>query len=90
MVQLLEKLANAKSVGKQGRVAVFNDLTKRERDVFDQLCRGRSDKEIAKDLRVALSTVRNHVAKIYGKLDVHSRGAVILWARQHGYFAATS
>ncbi len=87
---LLEKLANAKSAGKQGRVGVFNDLTKRERDVFDQLCRGRSDKEIAKDLRLALSTVRNHVAAIYGKLDVHSRGGVILWARQHGYFAATS
>jgi len=87
---LLEKLANAKSAGKQGRVAVFNDLTKRERDVFDQLCKGRSDKEIAKDLRLALSTVRNHVAAIYGKLDVHSRGGGILWARQHGYFATTS
>ena len=87
---LLEKLANAKSVGKQGRVAVFNDLTRRERDVFDQLCQGRSDKEIAKDLRLALGTIRNHVAAIYAKLDVHSRGGVILWARQHGYFATTS
>ncbi len=87
---LLEKLANAKSAGKQGRVAVFNDLTKRERDVFDRLCQGRSDKEIAKDLGLALGTVRNHVAAIYSKLDVHSRGAVILWARQHGYFSTIS
>ena len=86
---LLEKLANAKS-GKRDRLAVLDDLTRRERDVFDGLCEGCSDKEIARSLEVALSTIRNHVAAIYAKLDVHSRGAVILWARERGYFVPTN
>ena len=82
---LLEKLANVKNQNAPGSVAAIDDLTRRERDVFDGLCRGLSDKENARHLGVAVSTVRNHVAAIYEKLDVHSRGAVILWARNHGY-----
>ena len=85
---LLEKLANVKTQNFPNRVAAFDDLTRRERDVFDELCRGRSDKDIARHLGVAVSTVRNHVAAIYDKLGVHSRGAVILWARNHGYLVA--
>ena len=56
--------------------------------MFDALCQGLTDKETARQLGVALSTVRNHVATIYAKLDVHSRGAVVRWARDHGYFFA--
>ncbi len=83
---LIEKLANVKRAGAAGSSAQLADLTRRERDVFDALCQGQADKEIAKTLGVALSTVRNHVATIYAKLDVHNRGALVLWARNHGYF----
>lgn len=83
---LVEKLANVRRPGRTD-TAKLDDLTKREREVFDQLCEGRSDKEIAKALGVALSTVRNHVTTVYAKLDVHSRGAALLWARDHGYVA---
>ena len=61
---------------------------RRERDVFDGLCRGPSDKDIARQRGVAVSTIRNHVAAICEKLEVHSRGVVILWAREHGYLVA--
>ena len=81
---LVEKLANVRRPG-NAAAARLDDLTQREREVFDQLCEGRSDKEIAKVLGVALSTVRNHVATVYAKLDVHSRGAALLWARDRGY-----
>jgi PAS domain S-box-containing protein len=86
---LVEKLANVRRPGR-ATTARLDDLTKREREVFDGLCEGQSDKEIAKTLGVALSTVRNHVATVYAKLDVHSRGAALLWARDHGYLAASS
>lgn len=82
---LIEKLANVRRSGSPPNSALLGDLTRRERDVFETLCEGQSDKEIAKTLGVALSTVRNHVATIYAKLDVHSRGAVLLWARDHGH-----
>ncbi len=61
---------------------------RRELDVSDGLCRGQSDKDIARQFGVAVSTIRNHVAAIYEKLEVHSRGAVILRAREHGYLVA--
>ena len=83
---LVEKLANVKREGGFPSRGEFADLTKREREVFEALCKGHSDKEIAKKLAVAVSTVRNHVAKIYAKLDVHNRNAALLWARDHGYF----
>ena len=86
---LAEKLANVRQPGRVTS-ARLDDLTKREREVFDGLCEGQSDKDIAKALGVALSTVRNHVATIYAKLDVHSRGAALLWARDHGYLTAAS
>jgi hypothetical protein len=33
-----------------------------------------------------LNTVRNHVATIYRKIDVHRRVAAIVWARERGFF----
>lgn len=48
-------------------------LTPRERQVARQLGAGRTNKEIAKALRVAESTVECHVTNIYRKLRVHSR-----------------
>jgi len=87
---LVEKLANVRRPGGAAARARLDDLTRRERDVFDGLCSGHSDKEIAKTLGVALSTVRNHVATVYSKLDVHSRGAALLWARDQGYVAKSA
>ena len=85
---LVEKLANVRRDGGAPSNAVFDDLTKREREVLEALCHGYSDKEIAKRLTVALGTVRNHVARIYAKLDVHNRNAALLWARRHGCFTS--
>ncbi|MEK6351017.1 MAG: LuxR C-terminal-related transcriptional regulator, partial [Burkholderia sp.] len=45
-------------------------------------------KEIANRLGLAPNTVRNHVSTIYNKLDVHSRGEAIVWARERGIVGA--
>ncbi|NBF09098.1 helix-turn-helix transcriptional regulator [Pseudomonas sp. Fl4BN1] len=85
---LIEKLANvrsAKSVATPG--ACSADLTAREREVLGLICQGLADKEIAAQLQLALSTVRNHVATLYSKLAVHSRAEAIVWARERGLFA---
>jgi DNA-binding CsgD family transcriptional regulator len=42
------------------------------------------DQEIADFLHLSRNTVRNHVAMLYNKLDVHRRGAAIVWARERG------
>ena len=83
---LVEKLANVKRNADHSDRAELDHLTQREQQVLEALCRGHSDKEIAQQLDVALGTVRNHVAKIYAKLGVHSRNAALLWARDRGHF----
>jgi PAS domain S-box-containing protein len=86
---LIEKLANVKSVNtpKLPRVSL-TDLTAREQDVLGLICEGRADKEIAARLKLAPNTVRNHVAAVYSKLEVHSRSEAIVWARERGLFSS--
>lgn len=48
-------------------------LTPRERDVYDLLRQGRSDREIAEILTLSLWTVKHHVVNVLQKLELHSR-----------------
>jgi DNA-binding CsgD family transcriptional regulator len=56
-------------------------LTRREREVIDQLARGRSNVEIGHRLTIAPTTVRKHLENIYAKLGVHTRAAAVAAAR---------
>lgn len=46
------------------------NLTPRETQIFSGLCNALSDKQIARELGIALSTVNTHLDRIYIKLDV--------------------
>lgn len=85
---LIEKLANVKSTKAPHQPNTsFTELTARERDVLGLICEGLADKEIAARLKLAPNTVRNHVATVYSKLDVHSRSEAIVWSRERGLFS---
>lgn len=56
-------------------------LTQREREILALIERGKSNKEIARDLSVKLPTVKNHVHNILEKLGVNGRGAAAALAR---------
>ena len=58
-------------------------LTPRERDIMRGLARGASNKEIARELNVAESTVKIHVRNILRKLQLTSRVQVALYAVEH-------
>ena len=60
------------------------ELSKRERDVLEAVCRGESDPVIAEHLGLTRNTVRNHVARLYAKIGVNSRSAAVIWARERG------
>jgi DNA-binding NarL/FixJ family response regulator len=59
-------------------------LTRRETEVLRLLARGRSNKEIALDLSIAVKTVKTHVSSILGKLGVTSRTQAALHAIRVG------
>ena len=50
-------------------------LTKREREVFDLLAQGLTNKEIAEKLVITTNTVKRHLKAIFEKLHVHTRSA---------------
>jgi two-component system nitrate/nitrite response regulator NarL len=59
-------------------------LSPREREIVGCLARGASNKEIARELAVAESTVKIHVQHILRKLNLSSRVQVAVWAIEHG------
>jgi DNA-binding NarL/FixJ family response regulator len=52
-------------------------LTGREQDVVDALCCGRSNKQIAAQLRLSEFTVENHLRRIYRKHAVRNRTSLM-------------
>jgi two-component system nitrate/nitrite response regulator NarL len=59
-------------------------LSPREREILAFLARGASNKEIARTLDVAESTVKIHVQHILRKLELTSRVQAAVWAIEHG------
>ncbi|MGL1892611.1 MAG: LuxR C-terminal-related transcriptional regulator [Spirochaetaceae bacterium] len=49
------------------------NLTTREVEISTAILRGHSNKEIAFDLKISTSTVKNHIYNIYKKTEVNSR-----------------
>jgi DNA-binding CsgD family transcriptional regulator len=66
-------------------VADAYGLTRRERDVVRLLASGHSRHEIAVSLHLSPHTVDDHVKRLFGKLDVHSRSELTyrLFLDQH-------
>jgi DNA-binding CsgD family transcriptional regulator len=61
----------------------FNDpLSERELEVLALLASGRTNAEIAKDLFVALGTVKSHLNNIYRKLEATNRAEAVTRARK--------
>jgi pimeloyl-ACP methyl ester carboxylesterase/DNA-binding CsgD family transcriptional regulator len=57
-------------------------LTPREGEVLTLIAQGLSNDQIAERLVIAPKTVRNHVTRIYSKLDVDSRAQAVILARE--------
>jgi ATP/maltotriose-dependent transcriptional regulator MalT len=48
-------------------------ITKRERQIVQKICLGKTNQQVADELFISLQTVKDHTHRIYGKLGVKSR-----------------
>ncbi len=53
--------------------ADIQSLTEREKEILEQLAKGRMNKEVAHELGISIGTVRKHIQNIYEKLHVNTR-----------------
>ncbi len=71
-------------IARAARPTPSSDLTEREREVLSLAARGLTNKQIGHDLDISDRTVQNHLANIYGKLNVQSRTEAVTAALQRG------
>ncbi|MGE5207961.1 MAG: response regulator transcription factor, partial [Alphaproteobacteria bacterium] len=67
---------------RSGRLRLFRlpgitRLTRREREVAQLVCEGRSNKEIAQNACLSLATVKKHLHSVFRKLAVPSRSRLV-------------
>ncbi len=62
----------------------YDTLSEREREIFQLIAEGRSNKAIAELLSVSPATIETHRAHILQKLDVHNTAELVLYAVRHG------
>lgn len=74
----VRRVAETKAVDK------YDALSEREREIFQLVAEGRSNKEVAELLRISVGTVETHRARILEKLDVHNTAELVLYAVRRG------
>jgi two-component system response regulator NreC len=62
----------------------YESLSGREREIFQLIAEGKTNKEIATLLSLSTSTVDTHRSRIMEKLDVHSAAEIVLYAVRKG------
>jgi DNA-binding NarL/FixJ family response regulator len=64
---------------------VLNGLTERERGVFHEMAKGRSNAEIGQALFIAEQTAKTHVSRVMSKLGLRDRVHAVVLAYETGF-----
>lgn len=68
----------------KGIVDRYQSLSQREREIFQLIAEGHSNKEVAEILSISPTTVETHRAHILEKLNVHNTAELVLFAVRRG------
>lgn len=71
-------------VGGTGVADRYDSLSEREREIFQLIAEGRTNKEVAELLAISPATVETHRAHILQKLDIHNTAELVLYAVRRG------
>jgi DNA-binding NarL/FixJ family response regulator len=65
------------------------ELTPREEEVLRLIAQGHSNKEIARQLNIAVKTVESHKANLMQKLELRTRTEIVRYALRQGWLQET-
>lgn len=82
--RLIRRLRNPPGADIQQPAKVAVSLTAREQEIIQMLAEGLSNKEIARNLHIELSTTKTHVHNLLGKLGLKRRGQIASWSHKQG------
>jgi len=89
-MQLLRRLIDEKQAKKSApKPSLSAPLSPREVEVLEYLVRGQSNQQIARDLCISMSTVKNHVHHIITKLGVSDRVQAAILAIEYDVVLTT-
>ena len=84
VARLLDAFSQPFGSEKARRASMPEPLSERELDILRLIATGRTNKEIADTLVIAVSTVKSHINNLYGKLGTNRRTQAIAIARELG------
>ncbi|MBK6544422.1 MAG: helix-turn-helix transcriptional regulator [Saprospiraceae bacterium] len=70
---LSNEIKEQSKIKSEGFDALLNGLTERQREVYDLIISGKTNKEILTELFIEQSTLKSHINQIYGKLNIKRR-----------------
>lgn len=74
--ELIALIKNDKPASSADASNQLDELSARQKQVFDLIVIGKSNKEIMDELHIELSTLKTHINKIYKILEINSRRQV--------------
>ncbi|HEX7464712.1 MAG TPA: response regulator transcription factor, partial [Actinomycetota bacterium] len=83
LTRLLHQVAQEREA-RRDALALFEELTEREREILQLLAQGTRNDDIARKLFISPQTVQTHVRNLLAKLGVHSKLEAVAFAVKHG------
>jgi len=83
-----EIIQQARAYRRSGGTGALGVLSVREREIFDLVVSGYSNRQMAKELCISIKTVDTHRARINRKLGLHSTADVVRFAALSGLISA--
>ena len=73
IVNYSEQLINLETSQKEKEKSNIDKLSHREREIFNLITKGKTNKEIAVELNISVNTVKFHLKNVYEKLNIKNR-----------------